>query len=335
MLLTETLLLLRNDEIVAENSTDEDAKFEYLDTSDMTEGEKQELEDRLLKETKDMKRNYARLVTSTNESLQMQEVNPKDLAISILALGIFQADENVLNDVGKNIRNATSIADIFLELMCYWSFFNYELLEHIIQVFGTPEDKLKLQKYLDDLKKFCQRRIFEVPAHVYGNERKEQDWVKFTVKLDDEVQKLKDLCQVKSKIAEIIGLRLSALYLCRIARGCVEVVFMVPQLVAQKVFPLTDGQQKLLLTNHVVSNLVYCFKASHSKREPRLFRQPSKTAIKRSWSIDSTVPVKEVPVLSQQRRKDEEELKKNKNRKEELLGQQQQVSTGDGVFVVL
>jgi len=218
--------------------------------------------------------------------------------------------------------------------MCYWSFFNYELLEHIIQVFGTPEDKSKLQKYLDDLKKFCQRRIFEVPAHVYGNERKEQDWVKFTVKLDDEVQKLQDLCQVKSKIAEIIGLRLSALYLCHIARGCVEVVFMIPQLVAQKTFPLTDGQQKLLLTNHVVSNLVYCFKASHSKQEPQFFRQPSKTAIKRSWSIDSTVPVKVVPVLSQHRRKDEEELKKIKNRKEEVLGQQQQVSTGHGVFGV-
>jgi len=103
LLLTGTLLLLRNDEIVAEISTNEDAKFKYLDTSDLTEGEKQDLEDRLLKETKDMKRNYARLVTSTNESLQAQEVKPENLAVSILALGIFQEDENVLNDVGKKI----------------------------------------------------------------------------------------------------------------------------------------------------------------------------------------------------------------------------------------
>ena len=305
--------------------------FPYLDTSDLTDEQKQDLEDCLLRDTEDIIRKYSFLVTDTNKSLQKQGVNPRDLAISVLSLGLFQADEkqqHVLSDVGKKIQNASSIQEIFLELVCYWSFFNYELLEHIIQVHGTAEDKAKLQKYLNDLKDFCQRRIFEVPPHVYGKENKGQNWAKFTVKLDDEVQKLQDLRRVRRKIAEILDLQLSKLYLCHITKGCVEVVFMIPQLVAQKVFPLSDGQQRSLLANHVVRNTcnqVYCFEASHSKQKPQLIRQPSKTAMNPPSNKESTAPV----ILPQCRSKEEEEQKKIK---EELLIQQE-VCTGDGMYI--
>ena len=272
-------------------SANKDRTFPHLDTSNLTEEEKQDLEDRLLEDTKSMICSYSCLVTSTNQSLQKQAVNPKDLAITILSLGLFQTSENqqpVLSNVGEKIRSASSIQDIFLDLMCFWSFFNYELLEHIIQVYGTTEDKEELRMYLNDLEKFCQRRIFEVPSHVYGNESNKGNWAKFIVKLDDEIQKLQDLRHVRRKIAKILGLQSATLYLCDLTRGCVEVVFMIPQLLAQEVFPLCDDQKNSLSTNHVVKSYLV-----HPQQEnPQPSMQPITTD-----PISSQEPITN-PVLS-------------------------------------
>ena len=104
----------------------------------MTEEEKQELEDRLLEETKSIQGKYSDLVYSTSESLQKQQVNPKDIALIVIYLELFDTCEKQLNDDGKKIQNASSIPDIFLVMKPYWSFFNYQPLEHIIKHKGTP-----------------------------------------------------------------------------------------------------------------------------------------------------------------------------------------------------
>ena len=275
----------------------------------MTKEEQEELEDRLLEDTKGMISKYARLVTSTNESLQKREVDPKDIAIRVMSLQLFDTYENQqhgLNDDGKKIQNASSIQDIFLLMPCYWSFFNYEPLEHIIEYKGTPEDKENLRMYLDDLEKFCQRRVFEVPSHVYGNESNKGSWAKFTVKLDDEIRKLHDVRQVRRKITRILGLR--HLYLCDITKGCVEVVFLIPQIVAQKVFPLSDAQQNSLSATHVVEyscnevHTQHFSEASNLKQEnPATLQpigQPTKTVIGETLSSqESNAPLEQFPVL--------------------------------------
>ena len=281
--------------------------FPYLDTSNMTEEEKQELEDRLLNDTKSMLGKYTHLVYNTKESLQKQEVNPKDIALIVISLGLFgTCEKEGLNEDGKKIQNASSIPDIFVVMLPYLSFFNYQPLECIIEYKGTPEDKAKLQKYLDELKEFCQRRIFEVPPHVYGNESNKENWAKFTLKLDDRIQKLDDLDEVRRSITKILGLQ--HLYLCSIHQGCVEVVFLIPQLVAQKVFPLSDAQQNALSANHVVKNscnLVHpqhYSEASNSKQEnpatSQTIKQPTKMAVGEALSSrESNAPLEQFPVL--------------------------------------
>ena len=292
-------------------STNVDRPFPYLDTRNMTEEEKQELEDRLQEDTKCMLSKYACLVSSTNVSLQKQGVNPKDIAVLLLSLRLFDTYENQqrgLNDDGRTIQKASSIPDIFIVMHHYWSFFNCGPLEDIIKCSGTPEDKANLQMYLDDRKIFCRRRIFEVPPHVYGSDSNKGDWVKFTVKLDDKIQKLSEVEKLQSNISKILGL--PYLYLRHITDGCVEVAFLIPQLVAQKVFPLSDDQQNALSANHVVSsscNLVHPqqqnSEALYSKQEipqsPQPIRQPSETVIGGPLSRSTAhVHLKYVPVLS-------------------------------------
>ena len=260
----------------------------------MTEEEKQELEDRLLNDTEMMIGKYTDLVSSTSESLQKREVSPKTIALIVISLELFDTYENQqrgLNDDGKEIQTASSIPDIFLVMKPYWSFFNYQPLEHIIKNKGTPEDEANLQRYLDDLKEFCQRRIFEVPPHMCGNESNKEKWANFKLKFDDKIKKLNDLHEFRRRIAKILGLRY--LYVCDITEGCVEVVFLIPQLVAEKVFPLSDAQQNALSANHVVN---YSCNLVHTALQP--IRQPTETAIGETLSSKmSRSPLEPVPVL--------------------------------------
>ena len=231
-------------------STDTEKLFPYLDVHQMSKDQKQDLEAQLLSETESILRNFATLVRNTCESLVKQCINPKSLAVCVLALRPFsqlhQDQSPLLRDEDKEIRNADTIHDIFLVLMSHISFYNYGLLEHIIEHNGTQQDQSNLEKYKGDFKGFCQRRIFEVPPHVFGNESKEKDWAKVTLKLDERVQSLANMQEMQRKVARILGLKPSTLYLCRVDEGCVQLLYLIPTFVAKKVFPLSCDQEAAL-----------------------------------------------------------------------------------------
>ena len=82
---------------------------------------------------------------------------------------------------------------------------------------------------------------------------------------------------------------------------------MIPQLVAQKVFPLSDTQQNSLSANPVMENscnLVHpqhYSEASNSKKNPTTLqptRQPTEMAIGDALSSrESNAPLEQVPIL--------------------------------------
>ena len=57
---------------------------------------------------------------------------------------------------------------LFLVKYRYISFFNYRILEKIVECLGQANDTLKqkLQDYLTDFRAFCKHSVFEVPAVV-------------------------------------------------------------------------------------------------------------------------------------------------------------------------
>ena len=51
----------------------------------------------------------------------------------------------------KELKVADTIPKIFMVLNDYFSFFDYCIIEHIIEELGTEQDKAELQKYKEDL----------------------------------------------------------------------------------------------------------------------------------------------------------------------------------------
>ena len=174
-------------------SSNKEKLFPYLDVSHLSEDEQQDLEAQLLNDTECMIRSFASLVYKSCESLVKQNIDPESLAVCVLALDAFsdtaQVHSPLLKDNEKEIRSASTVRKIFLVLKGHWSFINYGILEHIITNCGTKEDKQNLQEYINQFKKFCQRRILEVPPHVYGNKSKKTELGKAHSQVGQKVSK--------------------------------------------------------------------------------------------------------------------------------------------------
>jgi len=89
-------------------------------------------------------------------------VTVDDFIPHLMALGTYSpvfkdAQVPVFRQQFKDLEKAKSISEIFWILKDYLSFFNYQIIEHIITVLGTKEDKLRLQSYKTEFQHYAKR----------------------------------------------------------------------------------------------------------------------------------------------------------------------------------
>ena len=119
------------------------------------------------------------LVSSTEMCLQK---NP-----DVTAENLKTFFTHCIKELGQKIKSKHSIPKIMRKAFKgdYWSFFNYELLEKLIRHFCAGSATLieKLQSYISDFKKYCQRRVSEVPHGTLKSEgTKSHNSLEFTLK---------------------------------------------------------------------------------------------------------------------------------------------------------
>jgi len=216
--------------------------------------EQEELKGMLCDDVREMKRLFGSLVTRTCESVE-QRIQVVMFANHILALGAYdpapeERDRSLLDEHRQEIKGAKSIPEIFIILSAYWNYLNYEILEYIIEHYGTSDDTERLRDYDEKLHNFCKRRIFEVPMPVRGNgtenkssPKQEQLNVKLDVREDIPAEQFN---RIKGNIAKILHVRPATLQICSIAKGCVQLIFLIPKFVAQELFPLSCEQTSAL-----------------------------------------------------------------------------------------
>ena len=153
----------------------------------------------------------------------------------------------------QKLEAAGTIPKVFLALKDYLSFFNYHILEHIIEELGTEDDKAELQKYKEDFKQYAKRRIFEC-SREFGPVS-DADHVDIFVKVDSQYDKytVEQIERLRHKLSEI--LRVSSqgvLRLCRVDKGCFKLMFQILLFVQQEVFPLSREQEIALENEDVI-----------------------------------------------------------------------------------
>ena len=201
---------------------------------------------------------FQELVSATIKSFKRRCVPLDDLVSHVMALGAFdpvfkKPQVPVFHDYFKELKAADTIPKVFMVLNDYFSFFNYHIIEHIIKELGTEEDKARLQRYKEDFKQYAKRRIFECLPE-FGPVS-DSDHAGVFVKVDSYYEKynVAEVEGFRHKLSKILHISSQGIMrLCRVDKGCFQLMFQVPSFIQQEVFPLSREQEKALATMHVI-----------------------------------------------------------------------------------
>ena len=195
---------------------------------------------------------FQKLVSATIKSFKLQCIPLDELVSHVMTLGAFdpvfkEPQVPVFYHYSKELKNAETIPRFFLVLNDYFSFFNYHILEHIIEELGTEEDKTKLQKYKDDFNQYAKRWVFECLPE-FGTVS-DADHADIFVKVDSQYEKytVEEIEGFRQELSEILHLSSRGiLRLCRVDKGCFQLMFQVPSFVQHEIFPLSKEQKRSL-----------------------------------------------------------------------------------------
>ena len=201
---------------------------------------------------------FQELVSATIKSFQRRHIKIDDLVSHVMTLGaldpVFSDSQlPVFRFCFKELKAADTILKASLIINDYISFFNYRIIEHIIKELGTKKDKARLQSYKEDFNQYAKRRIFECQPEL--GPVSDADHTDIFVKLDSQYDNytVKQIEGFRHKLSEI--LRVSSqgiLRLCRVDKGCFQLMFQVPALVQQEIFPLSKDQERTLTVIGVI-----------------------------------------------------------------------------------
>ena len=248
------------------SSNGEDHTFPELNSQD-----KAELEAQLILSADSMRKKFASLLVNVVNSFKRQGINPRELATTVLAFTEYDdpaIGKPLLEREKESLKKAQSIDDTFDVLRPHMTFFNYEILEFLIEKMGSLSDKDDLQKFLHEFKGFCRRSVFEIPPNVLGHSaEKVVDQQKFCVKITKRFRVallvqctkesesnlhasstqflssqekregicapelgicLEDAKHIQRKLASVLKLKVSSIYLDSVSFGSIILTFLLP-----------------------------------------------------------------------------------------------------------
>ena len=240
------------------NPTSTTSSFPYLKVSGLTPEQQEGLSIRLCVESEDIVHKFWYLHSRVLKSLCEQNVSVDKLVAHLLSLHAFDpvykdSQKPALQTFFRELRSAGSIEDVLFIIREYISFFNYRVIEHIVDGLGTDKDKVELQNYEKDFDEYSKRRVYECPPE-YGS-KNDADHADLVVKVDSVYEDftVKELKKFQFRLSRILHISpQSVLRLCRVEEGCLQLIFQVPSFVQQVIFPLSSEQASALTAESVI-----------------------------------------------------------------------------------
>ena len=235
------------------------SSFSYLKVSGLSPEQQEGLRIRLCVESEDIVRKFGHLHSRVYESLCKRNVPVAKLVAHLLSLRAFDpvykdSQKPALQSFIKELRSAGSIKDVLLIIVRdYDSFFNYHVIEHIVDGLGTDQDRAELQNYEKEFDEYSKRRVYECPLE-YGP-KSDAEHVDLVVKVDSVCEEftVKELKKFQYRLGRIFCVSPQCvLRLCRVEERCLQLIFQVPSFVQQEIFPLSSEQERALAAGGVI-----------------------------------------------------------------------------------
>ena len=180
--------------------------FPHIDEIAPDKEQRKALEERLQIESKEIMFKFYILINKFFDSLEKQAIPAQKLERYLrMPLQMEKLTISIVEDAQRIIEDNSS-------------FYDYQLVEYMIEVTGTENDKQALQKYKECFTHYAQRRVFECPAKL--TTRTSGD-VKLMIKLDSYYKcKLVELKEFQEQMCQILQIPL-----CSKASMCKKRVF--------------------------------------------------------------------------------------------------------------
>ena len=131
------------------------------------------------------------------------------------------------------IDPAMTFDDLWAKLNNYWNFLNFDLLEHIVNIFGSEDLKQKMESYKHDLQSFRKTtRVCDFIScwPVRGQTPPKKELRKFVAKMKHDWDNctLEDLETLRGVITRKFFIPGFAFRLRKIKKGCIAITWLVP-----------------------------------------------------------------------------------------------------------
>ena len=220
--------------------------YPYLALDHLNDDDREDLIQKLSDDTANIIQCFADLLSNTSESLKSRGIAVSQLIKVALDLGAYKSGRNplpLLNENRTELQEAKSVDDAFIILGKHMSFFNYEILGHILRHLGDDNDNKKFESYCSQFKVFCEHKLFEVSPGVFypsGTENRKNCRLFVVLGTKDLFETLADVKAAQRKVASLLGLRASTVQLKLIDNGSIILVFSIPMALSD-IFPIKQA----------------------------------------------------------------------------------------------
>ena len=183
---------------------------------------------------KQLEKTFDDIILHAQEDMIRNKIKIRYLRHSIIRLpgDLKREHEFFVEKVKTELKKAESIEDIFLILDDYWDYLNYSLLEHIVdRHISSDEVKKEMTEYAKEISSFRMKTRLNIFYHVHKRIPKVDEKFRSVVTkqaVSWSTATLEDVEKFRNDLCSELSLQTFSLQLAVVARGCVEITWLVP-----------------------------------------------------------------------------------------------------------
>ena len=152
--------------------------------------------------------------------------------ITFLPISIKEEYEYYIDENADRLEELKSTKHIMIHLNKYWNFFDYGLLEFIIEEYGNEQLKHDMQIYASDLKEFRKNTTVRQFMRCWPGRKDippRFERMDIALDVDPEVWNLEKLERMRKDMYKQTHLTVFAFIVHKLKEGCIIVVWAVPR----------------------------------------------------------------------------------------------------------
>lgn len=221
--------------------------FPILNVKSLNQEDNERLHQKLYSDSFEIMCKFQDLFSASVESFQDNKVPLEEILLSSRIQGSAEPARHNLNlpILFTDFRSIEDTEQLMWEVKSCCSFFNFHMLERIIDRLGTDKDRANFTRYKEDFSKYAERDVLMCPSE-YGT-MKEEGHANLFITLDSSYNNctLSRLQQFNIYLRNLFNTELQLCHLFS-ENGMLKLMFQIPLSVQQTIFPFSSEQEGLL-----------------------------------------------------------------------------------------